>query len=204
MSRLLINIKGIAFPVLIVIVFLLIPSSAWSTTYVVFRYDDFTGDRAVVRSNYKERKQLWEVEQSVDKLLEKYEVTYVISIIANLESRLGFLVGPLGEKVSFEEDLDKVEFIKRAVQAGKVEVAQHGPSHTNNVKRNQRHGEFRECAFDIQLREIVEGKRMLLESCGLSDISTFVPPWNGWDRHTARALKKAGDGEPSNTAMVVL
>jgi hypothetical protein len=31
-----------------------------------------------------------------------------------------------------------------------------------------------------------------MRACGLSEITTFVPPWNGWDHHTAKAIVNAG------------
>ena len=39
---------------------------------------------------------------------------------------------------------------------------------------------------------IEEGKRILTQSCGFRDVVSFVPPWNGWDLNTARALKESG------------
>jgi len=66
-------------------------------------------------------------------------------------------------------------------------------SHVNRVD-NPKHrlGEFRERPYERQLADILEGREILYESCGISNITTFVPPWHGWDSFTARALKEAG------------
>lgn len=173
---------------------LLIPTLATGSTYVLFRYDDLSADRPGERERNALRMRIWEAEMAVDSLFDKYSIPYVIAIVPKTKSKYGEH-GTHSETVSFEEDREKIEFIKRAVQVGRVEVAQHGLSHTNHVwekNKSHRHGEFRERDLDSQLEDIEEGKRILTQSCGFRDIVSFVPPWNGWDLNTARALKKSG------------
>ena len=153
---------------------------AYSTTYVVFRYDDFAADKPGVRERDIERMRVWEAEKAVDSLFEKHGVPYVIAIIPKLNGTW------------LAEDIEKAEFLKQGVAAGRIEVAQHGLSHTNHAKPRHRYAEFRERPYEAQLMDILEGKRILCKGCGISKIATFVPPWNAWDSHTARALKKAG------------
>jgi len=179
------------------IVFLFVPVVSRANSYVVFRYDDFAGDRPGIRSTNEQRQQLWQAEQEIDEHFARRRMSYVVAIIPYPRSCDRISVGPLGEKVSFGEDAEKVEFIRRAVQAGRIEVAQHGLSHINKVHEvnpKHRHGEFRERDYDSQLGDIEQGRKILTETCQLANIETFVPPWNGWDRNTAEALKKAGFG----------
>ena len=71
-------------------------------------------------------------------------------------------------------------------------MAQHGLSHTNFAGQSHRPGEFRERDYVSQLRDIARGREILLNACNLTGISTFAPPWNGWNANTAKALKKTG------------
>jgi len=148
--------------------------------YVVFRYDDFTADKPGAREADNIRMRLWEAEQAVDSLFERYDIPYVFAII------------PRANGTSLAEDPEKIEFIRRAIASGRIEVAQHGLSHVNHAKANHLPGEFRERDYKSQLRDIVRGREILLNACNLHDISTFVPPWNGWTGDTARILKKLG------------
>ncbi len=169
---------------------LLIPALATGSMYVVFRYDDLSADQPGVRESNVLRRQIWEAEQNIDALFEKYNMSYVIAIIPNHSKGGG--VASVSGMVSFAEDQGKIEFIKRAVQAGRVEVAQHGFSHIYVVSSNHRQAEFRERGYESQFRDIAQGREILLRACDLSDISTFVPPNNGWDDNTAKVLKKLG------------
>jgi hypothetical protein len=176
---------------LMVLAILLVPSVTIGSTYIVFRYDDFAADQQGVREKNSLRKRVWEAEQNIDALFKKYDMSYVVAIIPNANLEYG-RAGSEGGIVSFSVDREKIEFIKRAVQAGRVEVAQHGFSHTNVVGSNHRPGEFRERDYESQLRDISHGREMLLRACELSDMSTFVPPWNAWTDDTARILGKLG------------
>jgi len=179
---------------LFVFAVLLIPTLATGSTYVVFRYDDLSADQPGVRESNVLRRQIWEAEQDVDTLFEKYGMPYVISIIPKANSKYGGTTSP-NDYVSFADDPEKVEFIKRGLRQGRIEVAQHGLSHINHVRaynRRHRHGEFRERDYESQLKDIEEGKRILTKICGFTDVVSFVPPWHGWDSNTAKALKESG------------
>jgi hypothetical protein len=156
------------------------PLTAGATTYIVFRYDDFAGDAPGVRERDILRKQVWDAEQAVDRMFQKYGFSYTIAIIPN---RNGV---PLGA------DTEKVEFIRNAVSARRVEVAQHGLSHTNHTKANHRPGEFRERDYQSQFQDIKRGREILLSALGLNDIAVFVPPWNGWTNDTGRVVEELG------------
>ncbi len=175
---------------LLVLAILLVPSVAIGSTYIVFRYDDLSADQPGVRESNVLRRQIWEAEQKLDKLFKKYDMSYVIAIIPNHSKGSG--ITSLSSMVSFAEDQEKIDFIKRAVQAGRVEVAQHGFSHIYVVSSNHRAAEFRERGYESQFQDIAKGREILLRACELSDISTFVPPNNGWDDNTAKVLKKLG------------
>jgi len=188
------SFKGLLVKALFSLAFLLIPVPANGTVYVIFRYDDFSADIPGERERNALKMRIWQAEKAVDSLFDKYGLPYVIAIIPKTRAKYGEH-GTNGETVSFEEDRQKTEFVKRALQAGRVEVAQHGLSHTNHVwekNKTHRQGEFRERDLYSQLEDIEEGKRILTQLCGFRDVVSFVPPWNGWDSNTARALKNAG------------
>jgi hypothetical protein len=172
--------KKLSLVLLALLATLLIQHRAGGTTYIVFRYDDFTCDTPRLRETNVQRTQIWAAEQAVDGLFQKYGLRYVIAII------------PESNGISLGEDPEKVSFIKRAVQAGRVEVAQHGFSHTNFARQNHRPGEFRDRNYESQLHDIAQGREILVRALDLTDIRTFVPPWNAWTSDTANIIKKLG------------
>jgi predicted deacetylase len=184
-------IKILLFEILSIIALLLIAGTADGTVYVVFRYDDFAGNKPYVREAEPAMMKIWEAEKAIDDLFNKYGVPYVVSVIPATNSR--YSENGANLKTTFlEEDQEKVKFIKHAVQAGRVEVAQHGFSHTNHAGSNHKRGEFRERDYESQFQDITRGREILLRALDLTDLSTFVPPYNGWDRNTAKAIKAAG------------
>ncbi len=169
---------------------------AWAQTangkaYVVFRYDDFAADMPGFRSSDDLRQRVWEAEQQTDAVFAEYSMPYVVAVIPKATGLYGG-VEPADQCVSLREDPEKVAFLKDAVAAGRIEVAQHGCSHVNNSAVGHRSAEFRECGFQQQLKAVQEGREILSECLGHDSVRTFVPPWNSWDRHTARALKENG------------
>ncbi len=174
------TLMKLLFKALFVITVLSIQVPSNGTTYVVFRYDDFSADKAGGRETDPIRMRIWEAEKSVDTLFEKYSIPYVIAII------------PKANGTSFAEDPEKIEFIKRGVMVDRIEVAQHGFSHTNHAAPKHTLGEFRERDYESQLRDIKLGKKILCGSCNLSNITAFSPPYNGWNDNTTRVLKECG------------
>jgi len=185
------NFEALLLRVLFFIVLLLVSVPAEGVTFVVFRYDDFAADKPGTRTTGTERMKLWQAEKAVDSLFAEHGVPYVISIISKGRVPYG-KYEPNDETCSFDEDHEKVDFIKCAVEAGRVEVAQHGFTHINHAKDNHKLGEFRERDYKSQLKDIRQGKEILCKSVNVSELTTFVPPWNSWDRNTARALKETG------------
>lgn len=173
------------------LVLLLISRSGLNAAYIVFRYDDLTADQQGVRETNLLRSQIWTAEQNMDALFAQYDMPYVVAIIPRANHDYGG-VRSAGGVVSFAEDEEKIAFIKRALAAGRIEVAQHGFSHSNVVAPSGRPGEFRERDYQSQLRDITQGREILMNACNLSEISTFVPPWNAWTDETAKSLKQAG------------
>ena len=171
-------------------------SPACATTYVVFRYDDFAGDEPNVREINELRQRVWQAEQQADEVFTRSRLQYVIAIIPQPDSNYAG-VGSGGGRITLEADSEKIRLIRQSVQEGRIEVAQHGLSHTQHCASGHRPAEFRERGYQLQLDDIIEGRNILMRACGLSEITTFVPPWNGWDHHTAEALVNAGFKELS-------
>ncbi len=186
-------LKDLVFKAWLLIASLLAPISANGATYVVFRYDDLAADKAGVRESNPVAMRIWQAEKAVDTLFERYGIPYVIAIIPKPGSMYGQRETN-SETVSFKKDREKVEFIKCAIRAGRVEVAQHGMAHIDHTKENHRVAEFRERGYEDQLRDMLQGRKILCESLNLTSIMTFVPPFNAWDDNTAKALKTAGFG----------
>lgn len=175
----------------------LISVPARGATFIVFRYDDFSADVFAVSGNESLSTRIWEAEQEVDRLFQKFAMKYVVAIIPETERDEYAGQEHAGgeshfEATGFTEKNEKIEFIRKCVRAGRIEVAQHGYRHINYAGKNQIAGEFKHRRFDSQLRDIELGKKALCETYGIEVITTFVPPFNGWDKDTAKALKEAG------------
>lgn len=86
----------------------------------------------------------------------------------------------------------KAWMLRRALDVGGFEVAQHGYSH-EDVRAGQPDGssEFRGDPYERQYERIVRGKRHLERVLDIPVVS-FVPPWNTYDEQTVRALKELG------------
>ncbi len=166
--------------IILMMILLFLPVGAQAVVYVAFRYDDFAGDAPGVRETDVLRRQIWEAEQAIDRLFQKYNFNYTIAIIPNFNNI------PLGA------DVEKTDFIKDAVVAGRVEIAQHGFTHTNFAGVNHKGGEFRDRDFQSQYQDIKKGRDILLSALGLKNVDVFVPPWNGWTYDTGRIVEEFG------------
>jgi hypothetical protein len=69
-----------------------------------------------------------------------------------------------------------------------LEISLHGYSHQANGLQERGKSEFADLAYEDQLWKIQEGKKSLEGELGLS-ILVFVPPWDGYDGNTLRALE---------------
>ncbi len=98
--------------------------------YVTFRYDDMSADKSGTRQKNISRRTLWQAEQEVDRIFEKYHMSYVVSIIPKAISRYDNNYEKTNEFTLFEEDQEKVDLIKNGISEGRIELAQHGLAHT--------------------------------------------------------------------------
>jgi peptidoglycan/xylan/chitin deacetylase (PgdA/CDA1 family) len=83
----------------------------------------------------------------------------------------------------------KGEALRAAAAEGVVEVALHGYAHQTHSAG--RHTEFAGLDYGRQVEKIAAGKA-LLEGLTGARITTFIPPWNQYDRNTVRALEELG------------
>ncbi|MDD5069807.1 MAG: DUF2334 domain-containing protein [Candidatus Omnitrophica bacterium] len=98
---------------------------------------------------------------------------------------------------------EKIDFIKPYLKAGVCEIALHGLSHQNLRRKNRishffpgnrnknRFSEFYGQNHDQQLKRLIQGKEYL-ESLFETEITSFVPPWNSYDKTTIRCLDELG------------
>ena len=83
----------------------------------------------------------------------------------------------------------KGDILRTAFEEGVVDVALHGYSH-QTINENEK-TEFSGLDYPSQVERIAKGKK-LLEGMIDAPVTTFVPPWNEYDRNTLRALEDLG------------
>jgi len=157
-------------------------------TYVIFRYDDFSADPNGVRTPLRE--QLWQGEQKVDAIFAKYHFPYVLGVVPGSVAVNEYPGWVGGAEFSVEQDSEKVLWLRRAVQEGRVEVAQHGFCHQRNTAKGHNIGEFREISYEQQLRFLRKGKAVLTQALEGREPLVFIPPFNALDSNTAKALRQ--------------
>lgn len=165
---------------------------AFAETQIVFRYDDLAADRDGDRDKYILRKKLWQGEQDFDKIFKKYNMPYVIAVIPKFNTSQSIESDFKKDKIVLTEDPVKINFLKKGIKEGRIEVAQHGYDHINKYKKGYLASEYYGRDYESQLKDIRNGKKILVNALGLASIDTFIPPFFTWDHNTAKALKKCG------------
>ncbi len=87
-----------------------------------------------------------------------------------------------------------VEFLTETAACfpGKVEVHQHGYAHEDHDDGTLEKYEFGpRRLYQDQVKDILEGRRILEAKFGSLFFPAFTPPWGSLDRNTARALREA-------------
>lgn len=87
---------------------------------------------------------------------------------------------------------DHMPHVDQGLRFKRIELAQHGYSHlcrTGALGRDP--SEFAGVDEPTQARLIMDGRRQLEEGFATT-VTGFVPPWNSYDRTTARVLASAG------------
>jgi hypothetical protein len=85
----------------------------------------------------------------------------------------------------------KVNFLKKILAGGKMEVALHGYSHRANFTTETRRSEFGGLPLDRQRQLLALGRSALERALGGS-IRAFTPPYNAFDQSTVKALEQTG------------
>ena len=86
---------------------------------------------------------------------------------------------------------DKVTLLQGAVQSGLIEPALHGYVHTRHTDGGGRPSELMGLPLEEQCRKLAEGKR-LLDREWKTNVTTLVPPYNGYDANTLEACADTG------------
>ncbi len=159
-------------------------------TYVIFRYDDFSADPNGIRTPLRE--QVWQGEQKADAFFAKYHFPHVLAVVPGSVAVNEYPGWVGGAEFSVEQDPEKVLWLRRAVQEGRVEAAQHGFCHQRNTAAGHSPGEFREISYERQLQKLQEGKAILMRALEGRRPTVFIPPFNAWDGNTTRALRQEG------------
>lgn len=91
------------------------------------------------------------------------------------------------ERRSIADNTDLVHFLRERIGERKIEIAQHGYSHEDNIYGY----ELESRDFPFLLSRLTEGKK-ILESTFLVRVDTFVPPHDRISRQGVLAVKAAG------------
>lgn len=116
-----------------------------------------------------------------------YKTKKVIGVFINNKVPLTLSVIPV--KLS----LSCARYLKKAVAPypSLFDIAQHGLSHRNRAKTGNRYEFGPGVDYRTQKAEIKQGMKILKERLGISP-EIFVPPWNGYDKETLKALYELG------------
>lgn len=149
----------------LIILFLFNLLSVDSKNYIVFRIDDMGIDD-------------FEIYYELLPMFEKYDMKLTIGVVP-----FGLHNAIQTGEVSKED----IIFIKKYIDKGIVEIAQHGYSHSANYKTNKITSEFFKQTYENQNKNIKEGQCILEELFEVT-INIFIPPWNTYDDNTLKAL----------------
>ena len=131
---------------------------------VVFRYDDYSARSAT------------ETELRIIEIFKSYEASLTFSVIPFVAA--GDVHDPSRQETVPLSGL-KADILKNAYLDKTIDVALHGYSHQTN--NSQEMGEFAGLDQVAQERRIADGKKLLETVIG-AQVTTFVPPWNRYDR----------------------
>ena len=121
--------------------------------------------------------------------IERYRIPVVFGVIPYLPGK-----GSLSSQPDLDQPLSRTrtDRLRPAVEAGLLEIAQHGYSHRSNVTGGlSGDSEFSGVPADVQRANILKGKGLLEELIGRPVVS-FCPPFNRYDVNTVRVLASAG------------
>lgn len=131
---------------------------------IVFRYDDYTLEGNPVKD-------------SIVALFLKHKIPLVLGIIP-FDSN---------DEPLFGKNFSLLPALSGAVKDGSIEIALHGYNH------EMIHGEaeFSRLDYNEQVRRVKRGKSFL-DSIFQTNVVSFIPPWNIYDKNTLNALHKNG------------
>ncbi len=144
---------------------------------VVFRMDDYSD---AISSN---------VDAEVVAGFERCRLPVVFGVIPYLPSK-----GSLSDQPDHDQPLSpaKADRLRIIVDAGLLEIAQHGYSHRSvGAGGFSGNSEFSGLSPDVQRVKIMKGKS-LLEGLFARPMVSFCPPFNRYDVNTVRMLSAAG------------
>ena len=152
---------------------------------LVFRFDDYSAKSDTT------------LEKEILESFRARRVPLTVSVIPRVASGSAYDPSPQPGLPLPEE---KIQLLREALDAGGVEVALHGYAHQTvrrkiggrYVKRFGRYdSEFVGVEEADQRKKIQEGRAILEGALGIQ-VETFVPPWNGYDLNTLKALEESG------------
>ena len=122
------------------------------------------------------------------KLLREHDVAATLGVIPFVTAGDVHEAGTQPLLPFVPDGLEAADLIDR----GQIEIAMHGFSHQAQAPAGNRTcGEFGGLAVAEQESRIAAGKRHLEQAAGVN-VSTFIPPWNGYDSDTLKTLSQNG------------
>lgn len=150
--------------------------------YVVIRYDDCSARSSTA------------LESKIIKALKERNMTATIGVIPYIRKNDGYTAN---NREGIPLTAEKIKIFKAAADSNILEIAQHGYSHDNVLALQQKHNtnpirsELIGLSYAEQLK-IIGGGKAALEKWFGRKVTTFIPPYNTYDKNTVRALATLG------------
>jgi hypothetical protein len=148
--------------------------SAEKQIYVVFRYDDYSAN-SITGAELK-----------------------IIDAFRNSKAAVTFGVIPFKVAGDVHDpspqdllplDSVKGEILKTGYEEGILDISMHGYAHQSNGTEPL--SEFANLAYKDQVGLLLRGREFLQNMTG-ARVTTFIPPWNTYDKNTLSALEETG------------
>jgi hypothetical protein len=162
-----------------------------ASSYLVVRYDDYCPRDPLGAGQVG-----IELERRLFELFHAHDARLLVGVVPfptahGTSARRAHEDAPLTRNWLEQPDDPWVALLRRYADLGFVVPALHGYSHLRRTPARHRPAEFVGQPYDWQYQKIRAGRDALRTALGIP-IRTFVPPWNGWDTNTSRALGELG------------
>ncbi len=128
------------------------------------------------------------IEQSLIQLFSKHNAICTFGVIPYVTN--GNFRDP-GPSENLPLPPKKIQLYKEAAINRTIDIALHGFEHKTISNSIKGHTEFLDLPKKEQILKLKHGKKLLEQALDIK-ITTFIPPWNTYDKNTISALKECG------------